>query len=342
MMNTFKFFIAVTFIAIVSGDRATNVRPNHDCSCKGYEAKALQCEWDASIQKCVETSDAYINYKFWCEKLNNFRKNKRAGRRPNNYNRTLTCDAYKSEEQRRKEKCGLKIEHTKMKRSLPLGSIPTTSVTSPFSNWTSTMSPVKNQGGCGSCWAFASIALCEWYLKNHDVPQYETLSDQHLVDCDLSNGGCNGGWPTKSLNYLFVNGTSNSKYAYTATRGTCQSPLPYPRNKKCPKAIYEWNLSATGNDDRLRQVLTKTPVLGAMNVISSFFQYKSGIYTPTNCTNQVNHAILVVGHGVDNVTNQKYWICRNSWGTGWGEGGYFKMDANTPNQCGISSYFWYY
>lgn len=340
-METLKICIFVIFIISVCGAPSKNdVKPNHDCSCAGYQAQALECEWDASIQKCNETSEAYKNYKFWCEKLNQFRDDKRAGKRPNNYDRTLTCDAYKNEEQRRKEKCGLEVQLEKTKRSLPIGSIPSNITTAVSSNWTSYMSPVKNQGGCGSCWAFASIGLCEWYLKNYNAPEYEVLSDQHLVDCNLNNGGCGGGWPTKALNYLNANGTSDFNYKYTGKRGTCQSPLPYAMDKKCPKAVYE--RYGDGNDDRLRQVLSSTPVLGAMRVIGSFFQYKSGIYTPTNCTSAINHAIMVVGFGTDEETKQKYWICRNSWGAGFGERGYFRLDANTPNQCGISSNFWYY
>jgi C1A family cysteine protease len=335
------FVLCFALVVVVAGDGATNVRPNHDCSCKGYEAKAAECKWPEAIKKCDPASKEYKTYFFWCEKLNNFRDDKREGTRPNNYNRTLTCDSYKTEKERRKEKCGLKVEKGNSKRSLPIGSIPTSSPTPTSANWTASMTPIKNQGGCGSCWAFASTGLCEHHLKS--VKQETILSEQQMVDCDLSNGGCNGGWPTKSLTYMNTTGLANSAYVYKAVRAAnCSVPKPYAIVKRCPKPITEYY--AAGNDARLRQVLAKTPVLGAMNVISSFYQYRNGIYTPANgtCSAAINHAIMIVGYGTDSITKQKYWICRNSWGTGWGERGYFKIDANKANQCGISTWFWYY
>jgi cathepsin L len=346
---TYCFGIAIFILSAAIADdhhkypKATDVKPNHDCSCKGYEAKAAECKWPEIIQKCNVTSEAYIHYKFWCDELNNFRDEKREGEIPDAYNRTLTCDSYKSLEERKKEKCGLKVEKSKTKRSLPPGAIPTASPIAPAADWTLTMTQVKDQGECGSCWAFASNGLCEWFLKNRMRRPLllTTLSEQNLVDCDKSNSACDGGWPTKSLAFMNEKGVSSGMmYRYRMAQGYCHAPFPYRPIARCPKGIAENYPS--GNDARLRQVLSRTPVVGAINALPGLYQYKNGIYTPQNCSSEINHAIMVIGYGTDPITQQKYWICRNSWGAGWGDKGNFKIDANTANQCGISTWFWYY
>lgn len=327
-------------IVLVVGTVHSDVKPNHDCSCKGYEAKATECKWPASIQKCDTSSEAYKWYKFWCERLNHFRDEKREHHIPEYYNRTLTCDSYKSEEQRKKEKCGLKVEPVKTTRALPIGSIAQDSPIRASADWRRTFGPPRDQQSCGSCWSFASIGLCEWYLRNVSPRKPITLSEQHLVDCDSSNNACDGGWPTKSLNFM-RNGVTSSFYTYKNAKGTCKSPSRFRPIARCPKPIVEYYPS--GNDTRLRQVLSKTPVVGAMNVVGSFYQYKSGLYSPTSCpSDEVNHAILIVGYGKDPSTGRNAWVIRNSWGTSWGIGGYAFIDATDPNFCALSIYFWYY
>lgn len=347
-MNYYQFLIKMKAINIcivielvVFAVRA-DVKPNHDCSCKGYEKKSAECNWPASIQKCDISSEAYKNFFLWCDRLNSFRDKKRNHRIPEFYNRTLTCDSYKTEEQRRKEKCGLKVEAVRTMRSLPVGIIPLESHALNSADWRTTFPPPKNQDTCGSCWAFASIGLCEWYLKNISPQRSFNLSEQHLVDCDTSNSACEHGWPGNCLEFMAANGTVDSSYSYKNAKETCKSPLNFnPIAESCPEAIFEYYPS--GNDARLKRVLSRTPVVGAMNVVPSFYQYESGLYSPSSCPSDVvNHAIMIVGFGKEPKTGKDAWIIRNSWGTEWGVGGYAYIDATNPNVCGLSKYFWYY
>lgn len=346
-MKTFTLYlgVAVLILSAVQADdhkypKATDVKPDHDCSCNGYEVLATKCkeDWPAEIKKCNATSVAYANYKFWCEKLNKFREEKKEGERPNLAARKMTCDAYKSLAERYKEKCGLKVQPTKQKRYLPVGRVPDNSPILPSVDWSSKMTPIKDQDECGSCWAFASNAMCEYYLSGK-YKRTIILSEQSLIDCDTSNSACDGGWPTKSLDFMSTKGVADgTRYQYQNSRGFCRSPLLYATYARCPKAIAENN--PNGNDNRLRQVLSKTPVIGAMNVVPGLYQHSKGIHSPLSCPANINHAIMIVGYGTEN--GVKYWIIRNSWGTQWGEKGYFKLNADTLNNCGISLWYWYY
>jgi C1A family cysteine protease len=186
---TLCFFV----VAVVTAVNSQGVKPNHDCTCKGYEAKAATCtesEWPASLRKCDQNSDAFKNFKKACKYLNKFRDGKRNKTYKNVGNRTLTCDAWKSMKRRNKEKCGAKPTAVPTKRSLPIGTVATTQATAAAIDWTSKMTPIKNQGQCGSCWAFATDGLCEWYLKSKSATPLTPpiVSDQYLVDCNLNNG----------------------------------------------------------------------------------------------------------------------------------------------------------
>jgi hypothetical protein len=184
--------------------------------------------------------------------------------------------------------------------------------------------------------------MCEWYLNNKSTSPASSpiiLSEQTLVDCNLNNKGCNGGWQGRALNYIAANGTASSEYPYTAVRGACQVPSPYAASYKCPPAFEEFFVN--GNDTRLRQVLNVGPVTVPLHVGNGFFQVATGIYSPTEaCTGILNHAVVIVGYG--SVGTQKYWIIRNSWGTSFGEGGYIKIDANKINTCGLSTWLVYF
>lgn len=371
-MKQFAFLCIA--IAFVSFEVYSEAPPNEDCSCAGFTRKAIECEWEKKVAECSKVSKYYKNYKIMCKLLNKYRDLKRIGKLPHDGTRNMTCESYKPLPQRMKEKFGTRrpsnyssqnpvnsvsflnpsslalaaenmVDNVGIDLASPPheGVVPDNQKIATSVNWTSNMTPIKNQGECGSCWAFASDALCEYYLKRKNItfPTAPSISEQYLVDCDFSNYGCRGGWPGLALNFIAASGTPDASYSYKGVQGNCLSPEKYPPTLSCPSPVQEDY--PQGNDDRLRQILNVTPVVVAINALPGFLQAQSGIYTPMkqSCdASGINHAVVVVGYGSE--LGHKYWIVRNSWGTEWGEDGYIKFDANTKNQCGISSYLVYF
>lgn len=141
------------------------ILPNIDCGCTQYEDKAKECEWPE--QNCNILSASYLNYLFWCNSLNRFREAKRFGLIKNTYVQNLTCQSNLSLLQRELTQLGLAAEPDKAEPlPLPAEALPTADIATPSSiNWSPQMSSVRNQGECASCYAFASVALCEWHLR---------------------------------------------------------------------------------------------------------------------------------------------------------------------------------
>ncbi|KAK2916932.1 hypothetical protein Q8A67_001306 [Cirrhinus molitorella] len=164
------------------------------------------------------------------------------------------------------------------------------------------------------------------------------LSPQNLVDCSSSYGtkGCDGGWPISAFQYVIANGgiDSESSYPYEAEQGQCRYS-PSHRAANCTNYYF-----VTGGDEEaLKQAVANIgPISVCIDATGNFGLYHSGVYNDPSCNNDVNHAVLVVGYGVDSVTGLKFWLVKNSWGTDFGEGGYIRMARNQSNMCGIASY----
>lgn len=189
-------------------------------------------------------------------------------------------------------------------------------------DWTTKggVSPVKNQGQCGSCWAFSATGVMESSAKIKG--QTVSLSEQQLVDCSASYGnhGCNGGWPSSALNYVKDHGiATESEYPYTAKTGTCQK-----NGGNFKIASYS---SASGCNGLINAINNK-PVSVTVDA-SNWSAYKSGTFA--NCATSINHAVLLVGIVGGN------WKIKNSWGTGWGESGFIRL-TGTANTCGVCAY----
>ena len=197
-------------------------------------------------------------------------------------------------------------------------------------DWTSRsgfVNPVQDQASCGSCWAFSSTAGFETarVIAGHKL---EKFSEQSLVDCDTSNNGCDGGNLTLAERYLKKTGTVlNSQYPYKAVQRTCGS------------GSFE-HFKATGygiisSEDAMVDAVYEHGVLPvAINANPAQF-YTGGILDPANCNrNALNHGVAIVGYGVEG--GVKYWKIRNSWGSSWGESGYFRMRRG-DNTCGVAN-----
>ena len=199
------------------------------------------------------------------------------------------------------------------------------------------VSPVKNQGHCGSCWTFSTTGTLEAHYKIYKGGPFLDLAKQQLVDCaqEFDNHGCNGGLPSHAFEYIkHVGGImSEHDYAYKAVEGTCKFD-------KTQAAAFVWggsvNITA-GNEDELDEALWSAgPVSICFQVIDEFRFYKEGVYSSPDCKNtamDVNHAVVAVGYGVKD--GKQYYIVKNSWGPEWGNQGFFWIERGV-NMCGVA------
>jgi cathepsin H len=200
------------------------------------------------------------------------------------------------------------------------------------------VTPVKNQGSCGSCWAFGTTGAVEshWALSSGKLL---TLSEQQLVDCGrpFGNMGCNGGLPSQAFEYIKHAGgiESSLDYKYTGRDGSCHFQV----EKVVAKVTGEVNITEGDESGLFDAVTNNGPVAIAFQVVSDFQSYRSGVYDSSRCKKgamDVNHAVLVVGYNTDASSGKPYWIVKNSWGTSFGIQGYFNMVRN-KNMCGIAT-----
>ncbi|ELT95681.1 hypothetical protein CAPTEDRAFT_173171 [Capitella teleta] len=201
------------------------------------------------------------------------------------------------------------------------------------------VTPVKNQGACGSCWAFSSTGSLEGQHFRL-TGQLVSLSEQNLVDCTkkYGNAGCNGGWMDNAFNYVKANNGIDTEafYPYEGHDDWCgYDGSPGHKGANCTGHVDVQQ----GDELALKQaVATVGPVSVGIDATHRSFQlYKSGIYDEVACSNSsTDHAVLVVGYGSQG--GHDYWLVKNSWGTSWGMDGYIMMSRNKGNQCAIASY----
>uniref|UniRef100_M3XZ39 Cathepsin K n=4 Tax=Mustelinae TaxID=169418 RepID=M3XZ39_MUSPF len=196
------------------------------------------------------------------------------------------------------------------------------------------VTPVKNQGQCGSCWAFSSVGALEGQLKKK-TGKLLNLSPQNLVDCVSENDGCGGGYMTNAFQYVQKNRGIDSEDAYPYV-GQDESCMYNPTGKaaKC-KGYRE---IPEGNEKALKRAVARVgPISVAIDAsLTSFQFYSKGVYYDENCnSDNLNHAVLAVGYGVQK--GNKHWIIKNSWGENWGNKGYILMARNKNNACGIAN-----
>uniref|UniRef100_A0A804KJV6 Peptidase C1A papain C-terminal domain-containing protein n=1 Tax=Musa acuminata subsp. malaccensis TaxID=214687 RepID=A0A804KJV6_MUSAM len=198
------------------------------------------------------------------------------------------------------------------------------------------VSPVKNQGHCGSCWTFSTTGALE-AAHTQATGKSVSLSEQQLVDCAnaFNNFGCNGGLPSQAFEYIKYNGglDTEESYPYRGVNGVCQ----YKPEKVGVKVLDSVNITLGAEDELKHAVGVVRPVSVAFEVVNGFRLYKGGVYTSDTCGKtpmDVNHAVLAVGYGVEN--GVPYWLIKNSWGEDWGVDGYFKMEMG-KNMCGVST-----
>jgi len=199
------------------------------------------------------------------------------------------------------------------------------------------VTPPKNQGQCGSCWAFSTTGSLEgaWQIATGKLV---SLSEQQLVDCDKDgNSGCSGGDMDTAYKFLENQTTcTEASYPYASKDGKqCLAP-------NCKVGIPKGGITGykdVPQDDTnaLMEAVAQQPVSVAIEADQMAFQmYQKGIITK-ECGAKLDHGVLIVGYGTENGTD--YWKVKNSWGASWGEGGYVRIERGVPKagECGIKS-----
>jgi cathepsin L len=192
---------------------------------------------------------------------------------------------------------------------------------------------VKDQGQCGSCWAFSTTGSTE-AAHFFATGKLVSLSEQNLVDCSGAEGnaGCNGGLMDSAFQYIIKNHgiDTEASYPYHATDGSCKFK---PANVGATLTGFT---DVAQSESALLQAVAGRPVSVAIDASHQSFQlYKTGVYDEPACSStQLDHGVLAVGYGNE---GSDFWLVKNSWGTGWGQNGYIWMSRNKNNQCGIAT-----
>jgi len=188
---------------------------------------------------------------------------------------------------------------------------------------------VRNQKSCGSCWAFCTVAsISIAYAKKHKCTP-PVLSEQQLVDCSTGDHGCSGGWPLTAAAYAKKGLMLNSAYSYTARKGTCKY-----NSKKVKAKVVSYGYTAKTVSGMKTGIYNYGSLMIALNA-NKLQSYRSGIVSASSCSKSVNHGVTAIGWGKSGSTN--YWLVRNSWGSSWGEKGYFRI-VSGKNACGVETY----
>ena len=204
------------------------------------------------------------------------------------------------------------------------------------------VTPIKNQGNCGSCWAFGTVGPLESQILIQDGVTVD-LAEQYLVSCNVYGWGCDGGWWAHDY-HLDLSGQDNNgpgavlaaSDPYTATGSACRSTYTHPY--KISNWAYVGSESSVPSVQAIKQAIyTYGPISAAVYVGPMFQAYGGGIFN-TNESGQINHAIVLVGWNDDLGPDNGYWILRNSWGTSWGEAGYMRIRYGI-SQVGFAANF---
>jgi C1A family cysteine protease len=201
-------------------------------------------------------------------------------------------------------------------------------------NWVTAgaVTPVKDQGQCGSCWAFSATGAIEGavFIASKTLT---SVAEQQLVDCAGAQGnqGCNGGLMDYAFDYVIANRGigSEASYKYTARDGTCKKVASV-------STISSYKDVPSGSETALLTAVTAQPVAIAIEADQACFQfYHSGVLDDASCGTNLDHGVLAVGYDTDAATGKDYWLVKNSWGASWGDKGYIKF-VRGKNQCGIT------
>jgi cathepsin B len=222
-------------------------------------------------------------------------------------------------------------------------------------NWANcpTISQIRDQSTCGSCWAFGAVtAMSDRLCIATKAATTIALSAEDMLSCCETCGmGCNGGYPKSAWDYFKNTGlVADSEYTYafapcahhvnSTKYQPCGESQPTPSCDKSKLSGKTYHAKSSysvgglvGKAAKIQaEIMTNGPVEGAFTVYQDFLAYKSGVYKHTSGPALGGHAIRIIGWGVEN--NEPYWLVANSWNESWGDNGLFKI-ARGSNECGI-------
>eukprot|EP01125_Pyxidicula_operculata_P001813 TRINITY_DN11662_c0_g1_i1.p1 TRINITY_DN11662_c0_g1~~TRINITY_DN11662_c0_g1_i1.p1 ORF type:complete len:325 (-),score=87.59 TRINITY_DN11662_c0_g1_i1:41-1015(-) len=198
------------------------------------------------------------------------------------------------------------------------------------------VTPVKDQGQCGSCWAFSATEAIEsqWFLTKNQLP---VLAPQQIVDCDVNNGdeGCNGGDTPTAYEYVIKQGglDTEASYPYTAEDGTCKF-----QQSTIGATIKSWTYITQNKNETEMQA--KLVALGPQSICvdASSWQFYVGGAVTSFCGNSLDHCVMITGYKpYTDVLGFTFpvWLVRNSWGADWGESGFIFVEIGS-DLCGVA------
>ena len=200
-------------------------------------------------------------------------------------------------------------------------------------NWVTAgaVGAVRDQGQCGSCWAFSAVASMEGH---HQIKSGELLdlAEQQCVDCDTQSMGCNGGYQDNCMWYVKDNGgiSLEADYPYEAGTNACFAEYDGPVQVNAVNPV------TSKSEAQLMAAIALGPTSVTIDAGSDvFYHYTSGVISDSSCGTSLDHAVTAVGYGTDEATGLDYYLVRNSWGSGWGDQGYVKIARGPANDWGI-------
>jgi cathepsin F len=324
-------FLAVLVVFLCA---ATQARPWRGADARKHAAEALFDKFQKQYNKVYE-SDAHRAERFEIFKANlDVIKAMNKRKTGAHYGITKFADLTPEE---------FKAQYLGRKSSGPRPQAPLLKVDQPVElppsfDWRAkgAVTKVKDQGQCGSCWAFSATEAIEsqWFLAGHTLP---VLSEQQIVDCDQGRGdyGCEGGDTPTAYAYVIAAGglDTEASYPYTAEDGTCKF-----NSANVAAKISGWSyVTTTKNETQMQVGLVAKGPLSICVDASSWQYYEGGVITAL-CGNSLDHCVMITGYGEEegwDFIRYPVWYIRNSWGTDWGYDGYLYVERGS-DLCGVA------